>query len=250
MTRFNSRYSALPGSAADILCPSFRPRRFIVVLLAAVILLTLGSLSTISSASSPITHLPTHSSPVFGETSDAPILSAHVNPFNSSEILYFPHKPLPKTTFLPFSATYVINRQIRSDRRAGIISLAHHFNDLPLYITPATEQTSQLVSETRTIITERYKNAIAASQSQSWWNRIRIKPPSLSDVELAVWASHARIWKEVATRRLSSALVLEDDVDAETFMPKVILELYGHMPEDWDMVYLGVCNIFNGLCHM
>ncbi|KAJ3052969.1 hypothetical protein HK097_005278, partial [Rhizophlyctis rosea] len=238
MTRA-SRYKPLSGSPAADICPSFRRRKIVIFIFLGIILLTFGSLSLISSTSDTLSHLSPHASSVIGGEPPAPQSNPHINPFRSSEILYFPGYPLPKATSLfPFSATYVINRPIRSDRREGIISLAHYFDNLPLHITAATEQTSTLVSETRTIITTRYNEAVAASQSQSWWNRIRIKPPSVSNVELAVWASHARIWKEVETRNLTSALVLEDDVDAESFMPKIVSDLYDDLPQDWDVVYL------------
>ncbi|KAJ3038034.1 hypothetical protein HDV00_001078 [Rhizophlyctis rosea] len=115
-----------------------------------------------------------------------------------------------------------------------MIALAHSL-DLTFHFTPATEQHSQIVSGVRRSITANYHN------SSAWRHRFR-KRPTVTNVELAVWASHARIWKDVVTRELPSALVLEDDVDAETFTPRVVSYLHSKLPAEWDMLYLGHCD--------
>lgn len=56
---------------------------------------------------------------------------------------------------------------------------------------------------------------------------------------LGIYLAHRRIWEEVVSRELSSAVIFEDDVtftqNIATVLPKAIQEL----PEDWDLLHLG-----------
>lgn len=76
--------------------------------------------------------------------------------------------------------------------------------------------------------TEKKKNLLT-----SWCQTI------CTDSMIGCGLSHMGIWKTVADRGLSSALILEDDVYFAPNFTHVMNKVQSELPEDWDILYFG-----------
>jgi hypothetical protein len=65
---------------------------------------------------------------------------------------------------------------------------------------------------------------------------------TLSRAMIACWNSHFRLLRHIADGSDDIAIVLEDDVDMEYDLPKILNRLSGALPAHWDIVFLGTCN--------
>ncbi|KAH9060780.1 hypothetical protein EDB87DRAFT_1789626 [Lactarius vividus] len=63
----------------------------------------------------------------------------------------------------------------------------------------------------------------------------------LTAAKVACWYSHFQTIRDVANGEREAVMVLEDDVDIEHDMDKRLQALWGALPRDWDVVYLGHC---------
>ncbi|KAH8992105.1 hypothetical protein EDB92DRAFT_1797781 [Lactarius akahatsu] len=63
----------------------------------------------------------------------------------------------------------------------------------------------------------------------------------LTAAKVACWYSHFQTIRDVANGEHEAVMVLEDDVDMEHDMDKRLQALWGALPRDWDVVYLGHC---------
>ena len=61
----------------------------------------------------------------------------------------------------------------------------------------------------------------------------------LTAAKVACWYSHFQTIRDVANGEHEAVLVLEDDVDIEHDMDRRLQALWGALPRDWDIVYLG-----------
>lgn len=56
---------------------------------------------------------------------------------------------------------------------------------------------------------------------------------------LAISLSHMAMWQKIADESVSSALILEDDVEFVENVTERVAEAVRQLPEDWDLLYLG-----------
>ena len=63
----------------------------------------------------------------------------------------------------------------------------------------------------------------------------------MTSAEIACWSSHREVWHDIASRRLGTTLVLEDDVDMEIDVADVLQAAIQSLPDDWAIVWLGHC---------
>ncbi|KAI0271626.1 hypothetical protein BC834DRAFT_860482 [Gloeopeniophorella convolvens] len=63
----------------------------------------------------------------------------------------------------------------------------------------------------------------------------------LTAAKVACWYSHLQTIRAIANGSQEAALVLEDDVDMEIDTGKRLQALWGALPGEWDIVYLGHC---------
>ncbi|RKP37444.1 glycosyltransferase family 25-domain-containing protein [Dimargaris cristalligena] len=112
---------------------------------------------------------------------------------------------------------YVINLSKRTDRRDVITNMMRFLRipvDFLMASTPAT---------------------------------IEFKPPSavehkVGDGQVACWRSHMNVYQDVVAKGRPRALILEDDVDVEVELAHLVEQALTHLPENWDMYYLGHCS--------
>ncbi|KNC98460.1 uncharacterized protein SPPG_06160 [Spizellomyces punctatus DAOM BR117] len=146
-------------------------------------------------------------------------------PFTSTETVH-----IPGTSTLGFSRIYVLNLVTRTDRRAYMETLVRSLN-LDVHIVPALTPASSELLPYRHLLHER-----------GWLN----VGGYLREPELACWGSHMKIWSDVVASNLSSALVMEDDVDIEWEIEEIWAQLQKGLEsttglDGWDIVYLGHC---------
>lgn len=58
---------------------------------------------------------------------------------------------------------------------------------------------------------------------------------------IACFHSHIRMWQDMVSKGYRTALIMEDDVDLEWDMDRLVPNAMRALPEDWDIVYLGHC---------
>ncbi|GJE98031.1 hypothetical protein PsYK624_142530 [Phanerochaete sordida] len=66
----------------------------------------------------------------------------------------------------------------------------------------------------------------------------------LTRSKLACWHSHVAVLRAIAERDDGTdkvALILEDDIDVERDVEERLQSLWGELPEQWDMLFLGHC---------
>lgn len=63
----------------------------------------------------------------------------------------------------------------------------------------------------------------------------------ITDAGFACWHSHHRTIREIVRRGLKSAIILEDDIDFEWNIEKILRSQWPALPDDWDIIYLGHC---------
>ncbi|KAI9445538.1 hypothetical protein H4582DRAFT_1916072 [Lactarius indigo] len=63
----------------------------------------------------------------------------------------------------------------------------------------------------------------------------------LTTAKVACWYSHFQTIRDVANGEYEAVMVLEDDVDIEHDMDRRLQALWGALPRDWDIIYLGHC---------
>ncbi|CCW61854.1 unnamed protein product [Phytomonas sp. EM1] len=51
--------------------------------------------------------------------------------------------------------------------------------------------------------------------------------------------SHRAVWEKVVAAKQTAALILEDDAEFNPKLPRQLAELWGRIPADWGVVYLG-----------
>ncbi|RUS32355.1 hypothetical protein BC938DRAFT_475633 [Jimgerdemannia flammicorona] len=125
-----------------------------------------------------------------------------------------PPNPLDRT--LGFGRIYVINIASRTDRRQVMTAIAKYLN-LDFSFISATLTNDPVV---RTL-----------------HNRTGLKR-----VVLACYRSHMSVYEDVVAKNLTSALVLEDDIDVEADLTSRVAALLPYLPVSWEMLYLGNCN--------
>ncbi|CAG8721888.1 9713_t:CDS:1 [Dentiscutata erythropus] len=68
----------------------------------------------------------------------------------------------------------------------------------------------------------------------------------LSNAQKACYLSHYLIYKEIVKNGYKSALILEDDVDIEFEISRIVSDLSRDLPYDWDMFYISHYNYEEG----
>ncbi|CAG8491000.1 28891_t:CDS:1 [Dentiscutata erythropus] len=63
----------------------------------------------------------------------------------------------------------------------------------------------------------------------------------LSPSGRACYLSHYMIYKSIIDKGFHSALILEDDVDFETDITKIMTRIHRNLPAYWDTLYIGHC---------
>lgn len=66
---------------------------------------------------------------------------------------------------------------------------------------------------------------------------------TLSRGMLACWHSHYELLRAIAEGEDPAVLVLEDDIDMEFHLPKILERVWDALPDDWDVVFLGTCDL-------
>lgn len=61
---------------------------------------------------------------------------------------------------------------------------------------------------------------------------------SLKDGEVGCYASHMLAWKEIISRKLGYALILEDDATFEPIAEDVVKSLLANLPIGWDYIHM------------
>jgi GR25 family glycosyltransferase involved in LPS biosynthesis len=143
---------------------------------------------------------------------------------------------LPKSTLLHINGSikhlgaakqiYIINLPYRKDRRTGSIALFQTL-DLDAFLVPAYNiHSPEVVSRTRLV-----------------------HQGHITLVELACWASHMRVWLEIAASENNDSwvFVFEDDIDLEMATFDVLESLPRDLWNIPDMIYLGYCGDPPGL---
>ncbi|KAJ1966675.1 hypothetical protein H4R35_006935, partial [Dimargaris xerosporica] len=126
--------------------------------------------------------------------------------------------PLTKATKLGFDEIYVINLKKRTDRKAQMLLQADFLGLQFKFTEAATPETMGFIPK----------------------HKKRLK--GMSDFQLACWRSHMNIYLDIVERNLTSALILEDDVDLDLTLPRDIPRALAKLPpNDWDVFYVGHC---------
>ncbi|KAI0034326.1 hypothetical protein K488DRAFT_45627 [Vararia minispora EC-137] len=110
---------------------------------------------------------------------------------------------------------------------------------------------AELWDDTRPHLTSRGSQSIASLPQTCTTSNNLFPPPrksprlfeSLDLPKLACWHSHLRVIRDIARQPDDGgvAIVLEDDVDMERDIIERLQTLWGALPADWDIVYLGHC---------
>ncbi|RIA97804.1 hypothetical protein C1645_813686 [Glomus cerebriforme] len=58
----------------------------------------------------------------------------------------------------------------------------------------------------------------------------------------ACYVSHYKVWELIAYHNYESALILEDDVDFEMDISRIMTKVHRYLPAYWEMLYLGHCS--------
>ncbi|RHZ47036.1 hypothetical protein Glove_595g19 [Diversispora epigaea] len=122
-------------------------------------------------------------------------------------------KESPST--LGFDHIYVINLDFRIDRKEKIQMIANHHN-LDFDIFPAVSNDDiKTLDKYNSTMSSRYK---------------------------ACYVSHYKVYESIVTHGYNSTLILEDDIDMEEDIKKIVEEeVLPYLPENWDLLYLGSC---------
>jgi len=72
-------------------------------------------------------------------------------------------------------------------------------------------------------------------------NHVRKSEP-LRKAAIACWHSHVVALRDMVQKGHAAALILEDDIDIEFDIEKILAPQWSHLPADWDIVYLGHCH--------
>lgn len=71
------------------------------------------------------------------------------------------------------------------------------------------------------------------------WNRPKSYSGKLNAGEIGCSLSHKAIMKLISKKKYKSVLILEDDVDFVKNLTSEFNKMIQHLPEDWDMLYIG-----------
>ncbi|KAJ1977692.1 hypothetical protein H4R34_003483 [Dimargaris verticillata] len=119
---------------------------------------------------------------------------------------------------LGFDEIYVINLKKRTDRKAQMLLQADFLGLQFKFTEAATPETMGYIPK----------------------HKKRLK--GMSEFQLACWRSHMNIYLDIVERNLTSALILEDDVDLDLTLPRDIPRALAKLPaNDWDVFYVGHC---------
>ncbi|CAG8716039.1 28593_t:CDS:2, partial [Dentiscutata erythropus] len=55
------------------------------------------------------------------------------------------------------------------------------------------------------------------------------------------YLSHYLIYQLIIDNEYENALILEDDIDMELNITNILTDIYPHLPNDWDVLYVGHC---------
>ncbi|KAJ1976887.1 hypothetical protein H4R33_006338 [Dimargaris cristalligena] len=117
-----------------------------------------------------------------------------------------------------FGHAYMINLAKRYDRRDYMVDLMRYL-DIPVEFSDGT--TPDMI------------NFVPAATKES----------SLDDSTLACWRSHMHIYQDIVTNGYPRALIMEDDIDLTQDVTDRVEEYLNHLPDNWDMFYLGHCSV-------
>ncbi|CAG8855334.1 38747_t:CDS:1, partial [Gigaspora margarita] len=68
----------------------------------------------------------------------------------------------------------------------------------------------------------------------------------LSNAQKACYLSHYLIYKEIIKNGYKNALILEDDIDVEFEISRIVSDLSRALPDDWDIFYIAHYNYEKG----
>ncbi|RUS26534.1 t-SNARE [Jimgerdemannia flammicorona] len=123
--------------------------------------------------------------------------------------------PSPPST-LGFDRIYVINLAHRTDRKKRMKTLARYLNLNLTFVDALTADDLRI---------------------DKYWVR-----KGATRAQLACWRSHMHVYQEIVANNMTSALILEDDIDMEVDIEKRVFEVTPHLPNDWDVWFLGHCH--------
>lgn len=138
---------------------------------------------------------------------------------------------VPGAHALGAEKVFLINLRHREDRRITSTALAKAI-DLDLYMITASTTEDAHVQARQPLVHDDRTLA-------GYWpgSHVNLK-------EIACWASHAIIWRGVVEQQLSSAILLEDDIDLEYDTWPIMQTLLPAFTDGVDIVYLGTL-VFN-----
>ncbi|RUS19983.1 glycosyltransferase family 25-domain-containing protein [Endogone sp. FLAS-F59071] len=117
---------------------------------------------------------------------------------------------------LGFDRIYVINLARRTDRKKRMKTMASYLNLDFTFVNGVTAEDPQI---------------------NKYWVR-----NGASKAQLACWQSHMHVYQSIVANNLTSALILEDDIDMEADIEKRVFEVAPHLPKNWDVWFLGHCH--------
>lgn len=84
-----------------------------------------------------------------------------------------------------------------------------------------------------------------ATEQQVWdklWDGVEQFPWfHISAGTVACFYSHVLMWQDIVAKGYGTALIMEDDIDLEWDMDRLVPNVMRALPDDWDIIYLGHC---------
>ncbi|RUS27345.1 glycosyltransferase family 25-domain-containing protein [Jimgerdemannia flammicorona] len=117
-----------------------------------------------------------------------------------------------------FDHIYVINLPHRDDRRIRMKAIADYLGVTFTFVDGVYTNDTEVE-----MYTEKYGANSTAPQ-------------------VACWRSHMNVYDVMIKNDDQSALILEDDIDAEANIERRVNEMRPHLPKDWDAWFLGHCH--------
>ncbi|CAG8519229.1 4265_t:CDS:1 [Diversispora eburnea] len=116
---------------------------------------------------------------------------------------------------LGFDHIYVINLDYRTDRKEKMQMIANYHNlDFDFFSAVSKDDIKTL---------NKY-------------------PSSLTPRHKACYVSHYRVYESIITHGYNSSLILEDDIDLEIDVKRIVEEeVLPFLPENWELLYIGNC---------
>jgi len=70
---------------------------------------------------------------------------------------------------------------------------------------------------------------------------VQFRNQFLTNAVVSCWHSHVKVLRQIVQRKLSAAIVFEDDIDIEWDVERLLRLSWPALPDDWDIVFLGHC---------